>query len=95
MAEMIPCTVDMTIAEITRQFPVTVSDSGQNVTATLATEIQAVLAEPYPGPYSVQPGSESVVLPTAGMQMLNDITIGPVPSNYGLITWNGSTLTVS
>ena len=29
------------------------------------------------------------------MQMTDDVTIKPIPQNYGLITWNGSFLTVS
>lgn len=49
----------------------------------------------YTGPYSVTPNSERQVLETAGTKMVEDVIIEPIPDNYGLITWNGSTLTVS
>ena len=51
--------------------------------------------ETYAGPYTVTPSEETQVLPTQGMAMANNVTVNPIPSNYGLITWNGSTLTVS
>ena len=34
-------------------------------------------------------------LETDSLYMQGNITINPIPSNYGLITWNGSILTVS
>lgn len=49
----------------------------------------------YPGPYSVTPADEAQTIPVRGFYMESDLTIDPVPSNYGLITWNGSILTVS
>ena len=53
----------------------------------------------YPSPYSgaveVTPGAETQVLNTAGHSLYQNITVNPIPSNYGLITWDGSTLTVS
>lgn len=49
----------------------------------------------YDGEYEVTPGQSPVILPTAGKTMARSVTVNPIPSNYGLITWNGSTLTVS
>ena len=49
----------------------------------------------YDGPTSVTPSPSAQVLPTEGRAVLADIIVNPIPSNYGLITWNGSTLTVS
>lgn len=54
----------------------------------------AVVPE-YHGAYEVVPSGETQVLSTAGRLLSQDVTINPIPSNYGLITWNGSTLTVS
>ena len=51
--------------------------------------------DPYTGDYTVTPSSETQVLDTRNLRMTDNITINPVPSNYGLITWNGSTITVS
>jgi len=49
----------------------------------------------YSGPYEVVPTAEAQVLSTHGKNMTHDFIIDPIPSNYGLITWNGSFLTVS
>ena len=49
----------------------------------------------YDGPYSVTPSAEEQVLDTNGKRMTGDVVIDPIPQNYGLITWNGSVLTVS
>jgi len=49
----------------------------------------------YQGSTDITPGSEAQVLSTQGMVIDTDIVIEPIPSNYGLITWNGSTLLVS
>lgn len=56
---------------------------------------ELVGGEPYEGEYTVTPTSDTQVLPTNGKLLARDLTINPIPSNYGLITWNGSTLTVS
>lgn len=50
---------------------------------------------PYTGDYSITPSDGEQVLLTKNLRMTDNITVGPIPSNYGLITWNGSTLTVS
>lgn len=52
-------------------------------------------APPYTGETSFTPSAEAQTVPTAGRTMNADITIEPIPSNYGLITWDGSTITVS
>lgn len=51
--------------------------------------------ETYTGAYEVTPGDEAVTLSTAGLNMSADVVVNPIPSNYGKISWNGSTLTVS
>lgn len=55
----------------------------------------AVGGVPYEGSYEVIPSREQQELPTEGRVMRRNVTVGAIPSNYGLITWNGSTLTVS
>ncbi len=49
----------------------------------------------YDGPMEVTPTQETQTLDTEMKSVLGDIVVNPIPSNYGLITWNGSTLTVS
>lgn len=78
--------------------------SGATITGTLSaggtisgqlTIPAAILPATYPGPTTVTPSAQAQTLETAGFYMREDITVEPIPSNYGLITWDGSTLTVS
>lgn len=52
-------------------------------------------AEHYLGPYEVEPSVEQKVLPTAGLFMEYDVVVSAIPEQYGLITWDGSIITVS
>lgn len=49
----------------------------------------------YAGPYEVVPSRETQTLRTNRLLMTGNVTIAPIPSNYGLIEWNGSVLRVS
>ena len=51
--------------------------------------------EHYDGPYEVTPTAETQTLDTEDKVLAQSVVINPIPSNYGLITWNGSVLTVS
>lgn len=77
---------------------------GATILGTLSTpaNIQGSLTIPkyvlppaYLGPYEVTPSSETQTLETDAFYMNGNITINPIPNNYGLITWDGSTLMVS
>ena len=75
------------------------------VKLTVLTNEEAVLtAEPhividtttvYDGPTEFTPNGSTQTIEIANKKALENITINPIPSNYGLITWNGSELTVS
>ena len=54
-----------------------------------------VTADEYDGPYEATPTAAAQTFPTTGKLMVREFTVNPIPSNWGLITWNGSTLTVS
>lgn len=49
----------------------------------------------YTGSIEVTPSAERQTLSTINRTVTDNIIINPIPSNYGLITWNGATLTVS
>lgn len=49
----------------------------------------------YDGPIEITPSRETQVLETQGKILITNIVVNPIPKNYGLITWNGSVLTVS
>ena len=60
-----------------------------------ASEGVPIYPADYTGEYTVTPTQETQVLPTEGLMMTHDVTVNPIPSNYGLITWTGSVLIVS
>ena len=49
----------------------------------------------YSGPYEVTPSQQTQTLPTANKTLSQNVTVNPIPSNYGKITWDGRILTVS
>lgn len=49
----------------------------------------------YTGAVEVTPSEDEQTLSTTNRTLLEDVVINPIPSNYGLITWNGVVLTVS
>lgn len=49
----------------------------------------------YDGPIEITPSRETQVLETQGKILITNIVVNPIPKNYGLITWDGSVLTVS
>lgn len=51
--------------------------------------------EKYTGEYTVTPSQETQILSTKDLVMTENVTINPIPSNYGLVTWDGNTLTIS
>lgn len=69
----------------------------QKIDASTGIPVTRVYVErpAYDGPVTITPTAEEQVLSTNGFRMTSDITVGPIPNNYGLITWNGSVLTVS
>lgn len=69
--------------------------SGTIRPARVQTAIIDFGTDPYEGPYEVTPGPAAQVLLTNDLRMTANVTINPIPNNYGLITWNGSVLTVS
>lgn len=55
----------------------------------------SVASGDYSGSYTVTPTISTQTLATEGKTLSANITVNPIPSYYGLITWDGSTLTVS
>ena len=69
--------------------PTVIADTGQPI----ARSYEQRLA--YDGAYEITPGAETQVLETRDLRMTENVTVNAIPNNYGLISWNGSVLTVS
>ena len=70
----------------------------ESTTSQINIDVSSIAAsehEFYREAYEVTPSAEAQVLSTKFKLMTDDLTIGAIPSNYGLITWNGAVLTVS
>lgn len=80
-----------------RPASIIVNAKSPKILAETATPIvkEFVERDPYTGDYTITPSSETQTLLTKDKRMTDQIVINPIPSNYGLITWNGATLTVS
>lgn len=63
--------------------------------ASLNATVYIPVVDVYEGPYEATPTQFTQTLSTEGFTMAQDVIIHPIPSNYGLITYNGSILTVS
>lgn len=63
--------------------------------------LSGILSQPrgsvpeYRGDYTYTPSNAEQVVQINGKMATSNITINPIPSNYGLIAWNGAALSVS
>lgn len=69
--------------------------SGESAISGVVQVYNGTAPPDYEGAYEVTPTEYTQTLETADKRLVRDVTINPIPNNYGLITWDGSTLTVS
>ena len=86
------CNIPLTVAEGNA-----VSlDIGENaVSLDIGAVAYPVYPDNYKGAYVVTPNESEQVLETGGLMASENITVKPIPDNYGKITWNGVFITVS
>lgn len=68
------------------------------VTEEVSLETETVMylrGDDYTGDYEFTPTEDTQTVPISGKTATQNIVINPIPSNYGLITYNGSVITVS
>ena len=84
----------VSFTEISTEFPVTFSDDADfNIYFDEGMEPMPV--RPYRGSYEVTPSREMQMLDTEGFLMTAPVVVHPIPSCYGLITYNGFEILVS
>lgn len=73
-------------------------DGSCSLTSVLDGQATAVLKVRenvyYEGSYEYDPSEETQTIQIEGLTGRQNIIINPIPSNYGKIVWNGSTLQV-
>lgn len=87
------CSVRLSVSE--DAYALRACERVQRIGVTESTELRLVDYPTYEGAAEFTPSETAQVIPTAGHVVLSDFTIDPIPSNYGRVTWDGSTLTVS
>lgn len=95
MSQIIPVPVQLNVEESINQFALGVAENSVQVSFGVSTQIVTSTVPDYDGPYDFTPSEELQTIETNGFRMTDNVTINPIPSNYGLIGWNGSILTVS
>ena len=84
--------VPMTVTVDAVRVPMDVTQEAQTVEMGVSTDIR-LASDPYTGDYSVTPGAEATVLPTAGLRMTDDVTVLAIPERFydmsGDMAWLG------
>lgn len=82
--------------EISEQYDMDVAgNDGYEVSTDSKIVINKIGSDPYEGEYVITPSGAMQILEIKNKTAAQNITIQPIPQNYGLIAWNGSILTVS
>lgn len=90
-----PALIPIHVGEVAGDIAVHVGEAAAPVPARLDGPVYSVGVPTYDGPQEVVPGRHAQVLRTDGTKVVGDIVVDPIPSNYGLVTWDGSVITVS
>ena len=87
------CSISLRIDDQNR-IPLRIKEES-SVSLNVGGDFYAVGPPYYDGAYDITPSESVQVLEMKDMRASSNVTINPIPSNYGLITWDGSRLTVS
>ncbi|MDT3386994.1 MAG: hypothetical protein LIR46_04415 [Bacteroidota bacterium] len=87
--------VDVDVVETSIIVDVDVVEEVENVDVDVDTKIVASDTADFGGPYDITPSQSEQVVEIEGLKATHNIVVAPIPNNYGLITYNGSILTVS
>ena len=90
---MIAIPMNVAVSQVT--LPVGVSSNAVSLPVSLGASYQMRQGDIYDGGYEFTPTQETQTVHTRNKTLLENITINPIPNNYGLITYNGSFITVT
>ena len=87
--------IPMRVSVSSVNLPVSIGASKVGLPVGIGVGYQMIEGTVYEGPYEFTPTGETQIAHTADRVTIEDIVINPIPNNYGLITYNGRTITVS
>lgn len=87
--------IGMNAAPLSASAPVSAGCIDAAIQAGIGAAYYATEGEYYDGAYNVTPTDHEQILQTANKIMARNVVVAPIPSNYGKISYNGSTITVS
>jgi len=87
--------IPMTVSVNSVTVPVSMTTNSQVFDVAAGAEFNVSTYPDYAGEYEFTPSSTPQTISTRDMVVHGDIVIDPIPNNYGLITWDGTTITVS
>ena len=90
-----PRTIPMTVADDSERLAFDAGSDPVTIPVKCTINVHPSEYPDYRGPFEFTPTTEAQVIPVHDQVPHQDIVIDPIPSNYGLITWNGSVITVS
>ncbi len=91
----LPITVMLALEESQQQYSIDAVETNIPVSVQVETNIVTSTTADYDGDYDITPSAIQQVFSTEGKRVLHDFIVEPIPNNYGLITYNGSIITVS
>lgn len=87
-------TITVSVAEQDETYSVLLTNE-YDYDVDMSSTITLINGDTYDGAYTFTPTTSTQIAQTSGKTLSSNITINPIPSNYGLITYDGSTITVS
>ena len=88
-------TIPMSVATYDDTLPMDVTSSEETIGMDIGAEYAMSSTDPFEGSYEYTPSEQTQTIPIEDLRATQDIVINPIPSNYGLITYNGVSITVS
>lgn len=88
-------TVEMSVATYDDTLPMDVTSSEETMGMDIGAEYAMSNTDPFEGSYEYTPSEQTQTIPIEDLRATQDIVVNPIPSNYGLITYNGVSITVS
>lgn len=94
MTNSITINVPVILSTMELDIPASVTDLDLTVPVDVGQTVPAPVIY-YGGEYEVTPSTEPIVISTRQKYLSENITVNPIPHNYGLVSWNGLGLRIS